>query len=134
MAAMRIFNTTGWTAVFTGTETETGRFRPVEAWDQGTGEALVVDPPHGVLRPVSYWQDFSHLERAERAVGVVPGGGWRAHWNDEGGKPLTELIVAWLIHANGLATPISVDPDGTVGTAELADRILAPGQDLDPHH
>lgn len=34
------------------------------------------------------------------------------------------------VHADGRATPFSVGPDGIVDTAELANRILAPGQDL----
>lgn len=129
---MRYFSEIGWTAIFSGTETEIGRMRPVEAWDSATGVALVVDPQKGALRPVTDWPDFSHLERGERVVGVIPGDGWRTHWNEGyDGTPVTEAVLAWLIHTDGGATPISVEPDGTVSTAELADRILAPGQDLD---
>ncbi|WP_219516808.1 hypothetical protein [Nonomuraea ceibae] len=129
---MRYFSETGWTAIFSGTETETGRMRPVEAWHSATGVALVVDPQRGALRPVTDWPDFSHLEQGERVVSVIPGGGWRAHWNEGyDGTPVTEEVLAWLIHADGRATPISVEPDGDVTTAELADRILALGQDLD---
>jgi hypothetical protein len=129
---MRYFSETGWTAIFTGTETETGRMRPVEAWDPTTGVALVVDPQRGALRPVTDWLDFSHLERGERVVSVIPGGGWRTHWNEGyDGTPVTEAVLAWLVHSDGRATPISVEPDGNVSTAELADRTLAPGRNLD---
>lgn len=124
---MRYFTATGWIAIFTGTDVEIGRTRPVEAWHQTTGEALVVDPQRGVLRPISERSDFSHLERAERVVGVVPGGGWRVHWNAEGE---TESVLAWLITENGSATPITVDAEGLVATAELADLVLPPDQEL----
>ncbi|MFD0427110.1 hypothetical protein ACFQ60_46815 [Streptomyces zhihengii] len=45
---------------------------------------MVVDPKRGALRPVTDYEDFSHLERADQVVAAVPGGGWRAHWKDEG--------------------------------------------------
>ncbi|MEV6204553.1 hypothetical protein AB0M64_31930, partial [Streptomyces sp. NPDC051771] len=88
---LRHFNQTGWTAIFNGTDTEIGRMVRVEGWDQATGTALVVDPKRGALRPVTDYEDFSHLERADQVVAAVPGGGWRVHWKDEGpgGTPLT---------------------------------------------
>jgi hypothetical protein len=92
--------------------------------------ALFVDPQESRRKPVTEWTDFSHLERAEQVVAAVPGGGWRAHWEEEAGALLTEPVLAWLITANGRATPITVEPNGYVDTAELVDRILAPGEDL----
>ncbi|MFD5542730.1 hypothetical protein ACFWIJ_34160 [Streptomyces sp. NPDC127079] len=91
---LRYFNQTGWTAIFSGTETEIGRMVRVEAWDPATGTALVVDPKRGAMRPVTDYEDFSHLEKADQVVAAVPGGGWRAHWKDEGpGKtPLTGCV------------------------------------------
>ncbi|MCX4546341.1 hypothetical protein [Streptomyces sp. NBC_01565] len=50
---MDYFTETGWMAFFSGTDIETGRQRGVEAWHPTTGEALVVDPQRGALRPVS---------------------------------------------------------------------------------
>ncbi|WP_271220353.1 hypothetical protein [Streptosporangium carneum] len=104
--------------------------RDVEAWDPKTGTALVVNPQRGVLRPVTDYSDFSHLEQANRVVSALPGGGWHVHWNDEGGAPLTEPVLDWLITSNGRATPITVDETGLVDTAELADKVIPPGEDL----
>lgn len=81
---LRYFNQTGWTAIFNGTETDIGRMVRVEAWDPATGTALVVDPKRGAMRPVTDYEDFSHLEKADQVVAAVSGGGWRAHWKDEG--------------------------------------------------
>ncbi|MET8538919.1 hypothetical protein ABZV67_46710, partial [Streptomyces sp. NPDC005065] len=61
---LRYFNQTGWTAIFNGTETEIGRMVRVEAWDPATGTALVVDPKRGAMRPVTDYEDFSHLSGA----------------------------------------------------------------------
>jgi hypothetical protein len=126
MIYMRYFNLTGWTAVFTGNDTEIGRMRDVEAWDAETGTALIVDPQRGALRPVTDYPDFSHLEKAHRVVTALPGGGWRAYWSEE---DITEPILAWLITSNGRATPITVEADGLVETAELADKIIPPKED-----
>ncbi|MER7141151.1 hypothetical protein ACIQGA_31550 [[Kitasatospora] papulosa] len=73
---LRYFNQTGWTAIFNGTETEVGRMVRVEAWDPATGTALVVDPKRGAMRPVTDYEDFSHLEKADQVVAAVP-----LHWH-----------------------------------------------------
>lgn len=111
---LRYFNQTGWTAIFNGTETEIGRMVRVEAWDLATGTALVVDPKRGAMRPVTDYEDFSHLEKADQVVAAVPGGGWRAHWKDEGpgDTPLTEHVLAWLITSQGRATAITMTLTG----------------------
>ncbi|MGW9211790.1 hypothetical protein ACWGR4_33065 [Embleya sp. NPDC055664] len=130
---LQYFNQTGWLAFFTGIETEIGRQRNVEGWDPNSGTALVVDTKRGALRPVTDYEDFSHLEPANRVVAAVPGGGWRAHWNDEGpGKtPLTEQVLAWLVTSNGRATPITMDAHGHVDDAYGADAFIPPGEELD---
>lgn len=78
----------------------------VEGWDPATGTALVVDPQRGALRQVTDYMDFSPSERADQVVAAIPGGGWRAHWTDEGpgGPPLTEQVLAWLITSQGPAS------------------------------
>ncbi|WP_101258486.1 hypothetical protein [Streptomyces barkulensis] len=128
---MRYFNQTGWLAIFNGTESMIGRTVAVEAWDEATGTALVVDPQRGALLPVTDYPDFSHLEPADQVVTAIPGGGWRAYWKDEGPDktPLTEQVLAWLITAKGRATPITVDATGYVDDAEDADRLIPPGED-----
>lgn len=128
---MHYFNGTGWLAIFTGTETMIARTMDVDAWDEATGVALVVDPKHGTRLPVTDYSDFSHLERADQVVAAIPGGGWRAYWEDEGpgNGPLTEQVLAWLVTAMGRATPITVDAVGHVDDAESADRLIPPGED-----
>jgi hypothetical protein len=128
---MRYFNGTGWLAIFTGTETMIGRTVHVDAWDETTGVALVVDPKGGTRRPVTDYPDFSHLEQADQVAAAIPGGGWRAYWKDEGpdNGPLTEQVLAWLITAKGRATPITVDALGHVDDAEGADRLIPPGEE-----
>ncbi|MEU2554623.1 hypothetical protein ABZ589_23605 [Streptomyces sp. NPDC013313] len=128
---MRYFNGTGWLAIFTGTETMSGRTVDVDAWDEATGLALVVDPQRGTRRAVTDYTDFSHLERADQVVAAIPGGGWRAYWKDEGPNdgPLTEQVLAWLVTAKGRATPITVDTQGHVDDAESADRLIPPGME-----
>ncbi|MET7498241.1 hypothetical protein [Streptomyces sp900116325] len=103
-------------------------------WDRSTGTGLVVDPKSGALRLVTDYEDFSHLERADQMVAAVPGGGWRAHWKDQGpsGTPLTEQVLAWLITSQGRATAITVDATGHVEDADSADAFIPPGEDLPP--
>lgn len=132
--SLRYFNQTGWIAIFNGTETEIGRMVRVEGWEPTTGTALVVDRKRGALRPVTDYEDFSHLEPADQVVAAVPGGGWRAHWTDQGpgGTPLTEQVLAWLITSNGRATAITVDAYGHVEDADSADTFIPPGEELEP--
>lgn len=127
---MHYFNGTGWLATFTGTDTLMARTVHVDAWDEATGLALVVDPQRGMRRPVTDYPDFSHLERADQVV-AIPGGGWRAYRKVEGldGGPLTEQVLAWLITSRGRATPITVDAHGHVEDADSADRLIPPGEE-----
>ncbi|WP_416975873.1 hypothetical protein [Streptomyces sp. 4F14] len=124
------FTATGWMAFFSGTETEMARQRDVEAWHPTTGTALIVDPRRGALRPVTDFEDFSHLERAHQIVGVVPGGGWQARWEEEEDTPLTQPVLAWIITSRGDATPVTVEPDGGIDSYGNADRLFAPGEEL----
>jgi hypothetical protein len=124
------FNSTGWIAIFSGTEELVGRTRHVDGWSD-SGEAMVVDPSSGTMRPVSSWPDFSHLEQAYKIVGVVAGGDWRAKWLNEGsdGTPLVEPIIAWAVTSHGNVIPLEASKDGTVESASLADELLPPADD-----
>ncbi|WP_186357181.1 hypothetical protein [Streptomyces sp. SLBN-118] len=103
----------------------------VDAWDAATGVSVVVDPQRGARRPVTDYTDFSHLERADQVVAVIPGAGWRAHWKDEGpdSGPLTEQVLAWLVTSKERATPVPVDAHGHTDDAESADRLIPPGDE-----
>ncbi|WP_093473371.1 MULTISPECIES: hypothetical protein [unclassified Streptomyces] len=124
---MKYFNKTGWTAYFSGVEGgEMARMRDVEAWDPVTGAALVVDTAAGTLRPVTSFSDFSRLERAGRVVGVLPGGGWRARWDDEDDGVTTEDVVGWLVSDVGGVMPLVVSGEGLVEFADSADSLMPP--------
>ncbi|MFD7226615.1 hypothetical protein [Streptomyces sp. NPDC059881] len=118
---MTEFSSTGWIALFAHRQAN------VEGWDLVTHTALVVDPEQGAMRPVTDYPDFSRLIVAHKVVGVMPGGGHRAHWRDfENGLSQTEEIIGWLVTERGDALPFT--SDGV--TAEDADVILAPGEDV----
>lgn len=128
---LRHFSQTGWTAIFHGTETEIGRMVRVEAWNPATGTAQVVDPKRGAMRPATDYEVFSHLEKADQVVATVPGGGWRAHWRDEGpgNTPLTKQALAWLITSQGRVTAITMDAHGHVDHADSPDAFIPPGEE-----
>lgn len=128
---LKFFNQTGWIAYFAGTDTEDARIVQVEGWEHSTGTALVVDPKRGALRPVTEFEDFKRLEKADQVIAALPGGGWRAHWKKEGAQetPLTKQVLAWLITSQGKATAITVDASGYVSDADGADTLIPPGED-----
>lgn len=128
MSSMRYFNKTGWTAYFSGVAgRETARMRDVESWDPMTGVALVVDPDEGMLRPVTAYEGFTRLERAGRIVGILPGGGWSAVWEDEDdGENVSQSVLGWLVTDVGGAMPLVVSSDGLVESAESADGLVPP--------
>ena len=121
---------TGWAAVFSGTPDEAGRKFPVEGWDGKTGAALVVDAQLGRLRPVTEWENFSHLERGEQAVAAIPGNGWRLLYDSNGEEAgsRSESVLAWVISSVGHATPIVAASSGIVATTNAmeADQVIGP--------
>ncbi|UGT62574.1 hypothetical protein [Nocardia asteroides] len=128
------FTHSGWLAIFTGTDTLMGRSREVDAWDSITGTAMIVDAEQGARRPVTDYPDFSHLERANRVVGVVPGAGWRAcargHMANDPDSP-AEPVLAWLVSSRGVLTPVTMDADGEIGLDDTMSRYFPPGSELD---
>lgn len=123
---MKYFNQTGWTAYFSGVEGGAmARMRDVAGWHPETGVALIVDETAGSLRPVTSYPDFCRLERAGKVVGAIPGGGWKAVWNEEGGD-IIQVVLGWLVTGSGAAVPFVVEEDGTVATAESADKLIPP--------
>ncbi|QBS45877.1 hypothetical protein DMB37_15400 [Nocardia sp. CS682] len=128
--SLKFFNQTGWIAYFAGTDTEDARIMRVEGWQHSTGTALVVDPKRGALRPVTEFEDFTRLEKADQVVAALPGGGWRVHPKMEGaqGTSHTEQVLAWLITSQGKATAITIDSSGYVSDADSADTFIPPGE------
>ncbi|WP_083936410.1 hypothetical protein [Nocardiopsis ganjiahuensis] len=119
------FNPTGWVAIFSGTESVTGRARDVEAWRESDGAALVVDTQKGCLRAVFDYEDFSHLEKANKIAAVLPGGGWGVFWRDEGE---IDPVFVWLVSSNGRRIiPVTMDEAGEVNVANCNDGLVRPG-------
>ena len=118
------FNNTGWVAVFSGTADVIGRTRAVEAWREKDGMALVVDPERGCLRAAVDFVDFLHLERAHKFGAVIPGGGWRVYWDDEGEY---ETVFAWYVSSNRRSViPLTISEHGHAEFADSADRFIPP--------
>lgn len=88
---------------------------PVAAWDDD-GAPLVVS--RGRLRPA---YELGEVERVVQdfspVVGAVPGGGWLIDCVDSDGNTWTSPILAWTIHADGSAIPITSDSDGLTSDA-----------------
>src|SRR5258708_5872222 len=118
MSNIRNFTPTGWVAIFRTIKTLPGRAVEVDGWDGTTGAALVVDAEQGVRRPVTDFPNFSHLERADRVVAVLPGAGSTvrssADWEQADSQP-TEEVLMWLVASNGTLTPITVDKNANYG-------------------
>lgn len=108
--------------------------RKVIAWGDD-GEPLVA----GRRGLVPAW-DLGEVSRVNSeeapAVGAVPGGGWMIDCKDTDGVSWTVPILAWTIHSDGTATPITTDVDGvTTDATEGLDsyRIYHPAERLPDH-
>ncbi len=86
--------------------------RPVVAFGDD-GDALVIGNRHeGIVRARSM-QDFGGVEPSPPpVVAAVGGAGWRVRRQPEGGDPVTEQVVVWLVHADGAVVPVTCDPTG----------------------
>lgn len=92
-----------------------GPIRQVLAWDND-GHPMVLGS-HGLERAA----DLGPIQRVRQdtaaVVGAVPGGGWFIEYQDgEGAKQVTP-ILAWTVHADGSANPLTADQDGLTDDA-----------------
>lgn len=91
--------------------------KPVVAWDDDGrpliagryGLELAADAGLGAIRGIR--------QASEAVVGAVPGGGWLIDCTDDEGVSWTLPILAWTIHADGAATPLTTDADGVTSDA-----------------
>lgn len=121
----RYFNATGWVAIFSGMQSTMGRTQGVEAWRESDGAALVVDAEKGFLRAAGDYDDFSHLEKANKISAVLPGGGWGVFWKEEGE---IEPVFAWLVSESGRnMIPVTINRAGEVEFADSNDGLMSPG-------
>jgi hypothetical protein len=92
-----------------------GPIRQVLAWDSD-GHPMVLGS-HGLERAA----DLGPVERvrqdAAAVVGAVSGGGWVIEYQDVEGAKWVTPILAWTVHADGSATPITSDEDGLTDDA-----------------
>jgi hypothetical protein len=87
--------------------------KAVIAWDDD-GNALVADRERGALQAAKSYGNFVRLDEARgRAVGVIPGGGWRAVFQHENGTE-TVSVLAWAFDADRYGTPLYADEEGNV--------------------
>lgn len=116
-------------AVFMDDDGRVTATKPVIAWDDD-GHPLVT-ATQGLVRAERY-PEFRRIGQPESpVVAAVPGGGWLIECTDADGGTWTDLILAWNIHADGTATPITTDRDGVTSdaTSGLADyRIHHPDE------
>lgn len=105
--------------------------KPVIAWDDD-GHALVADESRGCLVMASSYSNFDGVsESRDPVVGVIPGGGWRALYNDDG-KASVDPLIAWLVHPDGSVVPVDTDNDGITSIpTEVSNfvRLLPPGEE-----
>ncbi|MFF4846234.1 hypothetical protein ACFY2G_40595 [Streptomyces collinus] len=76
--------------------------------------------PGAARRAMMQWQleGFDGLRNDNSMiVGAVPGGGWLIDCADAEGNTWTTPILAWTVHADGTARPITTDRDGVTGDA-----------------
>jgi len=85
--------------------------KPIIAWDDH-GAALVADAKSGRLVDATSYSNFVRVTPADPAVvGVIPGGGWHAEFDD--GDIGSTPVLAWLVSADGSCAPIASDADGS---------------------
>lgn len=115
----------GYIAVFGSTDSD-GKFLlqdqlPVEAWDDD-GCPLVIpsgrpkDRYRGLTR-ADRFDNFASVQRDDgypEIVALIPGGGWRIEWSDEGHPPWSQPLVGWGITTTGSVVPLDTDGDGLV--------------------
>ncbi|MFJ6792035.1 hypothetical protein [Streptomyces angustmyceticus] len=99
-------------------ETAEGRpsaTRPVIAWDND-GHPMVVGSL-GLVR-AEECGNFVHVDEYEAPiVAAIPGDGWLVDCKDTEGNTWTDRILAWTVHADGTATPLTTDTEGVTGDA-----------------
>jgi hypothetical protein len=85
--------------------------KPVIAWDDHG--ALVADEKTGRLVEASSYTNFIRVAPADpEVVGVIPGGGWHAQF-DDGAESGSAPVLAWLLTADGSCAPVCSDADGS---------------------
>lgn len=119
VASFRVTRTARDGSTKTSYETE-----PVVAWEDN-GDAMIAGD-HGLVRAVNRAGFYGLMQAAdERVVGAVPADGWRLAWLVEDGEPIVERVLCWLVKANGMVEPVTVDGDG------VADQAHRPFDDTD---
>lgn len=92
-----------------------GPIRQVLAWDTD-GHPMVLGS-RGLERAADLGPIQHVRQDAAAVVGAVPGGGWFIEYQDDEGTKWTTPILAWTVHADGSATPITSDQDGLTDDA-----------------
>lgn len=102
-------------AVYENTEGERTAARQIVAWDDD-GHPLVVGAL-GLTRA----EECGNFRRIRHdtapIVAAIPGDGWLIECTDDEGNTWTDRILAWTVHADGVASPIGTDSEGVTDDA-----------------
>ncbi|WP_369041915.1 hypothetical protein [Streptomyces sp. Midd1] len=91
------------------------RVLPVIAWDDD-GAPLVAGKQK--LRKAYELGVVARIRQDNSAVvAAVPGGGWIIDCTDSDGNSWSTPILAWTVHADGTAVPLTSDSDGVTTNA-----------------
>ncbi|MFJ1536361.1 hypothetical protein ACIOFV_50160 [Streptomyces mirabilis] len=111
-----------------------GPVRQVLAWDED-GHPMVLGNV-GLVRAANLGSVDRVRQDAPAIVGSVAGGGWLIDCQDDQGNKWTTPVLAWTVHADGSATPISTDREGVTSDATEGlskYRIHHPDESHTPH-
>jgi hypothetical protein len=106
--------------------------KPVIAWDE-EGRPLVLHSTSHRLVPAASYSNFHGVSEAQHpVVAAIPGGGWKAVYEDEG-ELVTDPILVWLVRADGSVSPVdgdrTGDTDNPINVSNFK-QLLAPGEEL----
>jgi len=112
---------TGQTAVYDETRMDGSTYRshvPIVAWDD-EGHPLILGE-HGLV-PARNGRGYVGVDRQEESVvAALPGAGWRVEYKKGDGEVTSNLLVAWLVRADGYV--FAVDSDSYGLTLAITER------------
>ncbi|MEU6944269.1 hypothetical protein ABZ957_03340 [Streptomyces sp. NPDC046316] len=112
---------TGWNAIF-----KPYRQEPVAGWDEA-GYPVIVDAATGRRLTVHDLPDheFCNLELVRHSfMTALPANDWQVVFADNDGAAFHVPVLAWLFTADGRATPVIADADGSaVDPRELGNFV-----------
>jgi hypothetical protein len=77
-----------------------------------------------LVRADSYG-DYDGIELGgfQAVVGLIPAGGWRVEYTEQGGAVFSEPLVGWAVKANGFVSPMVTSSEGEVDFLDLPSPV-----------